>query len=206
MRVLIIGGTRYLGAAIARELTGHGNDVAVLHRGQTPGELPASVRHLFGDARDKTFVEACLREVHYDGIVDTILRAEDLAWCLPLFQRYSGQLVHCGSTGVYAPADRVPSREDDPTPCPNDLGGFGEKLAQDKALLAFHEKTGFKTCSLRVSNVIGAGDIPLDIWGARHPGYFQRLANHREIWIPNDGRALVQPVHVKDLALGFRAA
>lgn len=212
MKALIVGGTRYLGAAIARELLEHGYGVAVLHRGHTPGDLPPGVKHLLGDARDRTFVEKQLREGSYDAVVDTILQAEDLAWYLPLLTQYAGQLVHCGSTGVYAPADHVPSRETDPTPCPPELGGFGAKLAQDEALLDFavaatdHARTSFRVCSLRVSNVIGAGDVPLDIWGARNPAYFQRLADHQPIWIPNGGRALVQPVHVDDLARGFRAA
>jgi nucleoside-diphosphate-sugar epimerase len=206
MKVLIIGGTRYLGAAIARELLANGYAVTVLHRGNTPGHLPREVQHVLANARDRTFVEAHFREARYDAVVDTILEKEDLDWYLPLLRQYTGQLVHCGSTGVYAPAERVPSRETDPTPCPPDLGGFGGKLAQDEALVAFHIRTGFRVCSLRVSNVIGAGDIPLDIWGARNPAYFQRLADHQEVWIPNDGRALVQPVHVSDLARGFRAA
>lgn len=206
MRTLIIGGTRFLGAAIARELLRHGHDVSVLHRGQTHADLPAEVKHLFGDARNTAFVEACLASGGYDAVVDTILQAADLDRCLPLLQRFTRQLIHCGSTGVYAPAARVPSRKYDPAPCPPEFGGFDEKLAQDNALIAFHAMTGFKTCSLRVSNVIGAGDVPLDIWGARNPAYFQRLIDHQEIWIPNDGRALVQPVHVDDLARGFRAA
>ena len=206
MRVLIIGGTRFLGAAIARELVAHKFEVAVLHRGQTPGTLPQSVSHLMGNARDPLFVEACLRDGHYDAVVDTILQAADLVWALPLIQRYAGRLVHCGSTGVYAPADRVPSREEDPTPCPEELGGFGEKRAQDETLLAYGRNNAFPVCSLRISNVIGPGDVPIDIWGARNPAYFQRLADHQEIWIPNDGLALVQPVHVDDLARGFRTA
>jgi len=206
MNVLIIGGTRHLGAAIARELVAHGYAVTVLHRGQTPGDLPAAVEHVLGDARDGNVVEPQLREGKFDAVVDTILRASDLASYLPLMQQYAGRLVHCGSTGVYAPADRVPSRETDPTPCPPELGGFGEKRDQDIALLDFHDKTGFPCCSLRISNVIGAGDVPLDIWGARNPAYFQRLADHQEIWVPDDGRALLQPVHVQDLARGFRAA
>jgi len=206
MNVLIIGGTRYLGAAIARELLDHGHQVTVLHRGQTPGDLPAEVRHVLGDARDRGLVEPELREGNYDAVVDTILGAADLDWYLPLLQQYTGQLVHCGSTGVYTPAERVPSRETDPTPCPPEMGGFGGKRDQDRALLDFHEKTGFSVCSLRISNVIGAGDVPLDLWGARNPAYFQRLADHQPIWIPNDGRALLQPVHVQDLARGFRAA
>ncbi len=205
MNVLIIGGTRFLGAAIARELIEHNHGVTLLHRGRTAGDLPTEVAHILGDARDREFVEQHLQRGRYDAVVDTILQAADLAWYLPLLKSRTRQLVHCGSTGVYAPADRVPSRENDPTPCPEELGGFGEKLAQDEAILAFHQQTGFRVCTLRVSNIIGAGDVPLDIWGARNPSCFQRLADHQEIWIPNDGRALVQPVHVRDLARGFRA-
>jgi len=206
MKVLIIGGTRFLGAAIARELVAQGSSVTVLHRGQTKADLPPEVQHVLADARDRTQVEEPIRRGAFDAAVDTILRADDLAWYLPLLAEYCGQLVHCGSTGVYAPMASVPAREEDPTPCPPELGGFGSKLAQDQAVLAFHEKTGFKVCSLRISNVFGAGDVPLDIWGARNPAYFQRIADGDEIWVPENGRALLQPVHVEDLARGFRSA
>lgn len=206
MRVLIVGGTRFLGSAIARELVRRGHDVAVFHRGQTEWGVPSDVRHVLGDARDRAFVETTLRDGAFDAVVDTILHAADLAWYLPLLKQYAGQLVHCGSTGVYAPASHCPVHEDDPTPCPPELGGFGEKLEQDKALLRFHEETGFKTVSLRVSNVFGAGDVPLDAWGARSPAFFQRVADGKEVWVPERGLPLLQPVHTEDLARGFAAA
>ena len=206
MKVLIVGGTRHLGPAVARELLVHEHEVTILHRGRTPSGLPPDVKEILGDARDRNFVQSQIRGVGYDAVVDTILSVRDLEWYLPMLQAWSGQFVHCGSTGVYAPAARIPSRETDPTPCPPHLGGFGGKAEQDQALLDFHAATGFKVCSMRISNVIGAGDVPLDVWGARNPACFQRLADHEEIWIPNDGRALLQPAHVKDLARGFRAA
>ncbi len=56
---------------------------------------------------------------------------------------------------------------------------------------------------IRPSNIIGAGDVPLDIWGARNPGFFQRLLNGQVISIPNDGQALLQPVHRDDVARPF---
>jgi nucleoside-diphosphate-sugar epimerase len=206
LKALIIGGTRFLGAAVARELLSHGHAVTLLHRGKTPGELPPRVNHVLGDARDRVFVEGQLREGRYDAVVDTILQARDLDWYLPLLAKSAGQLVHCSSAGVYAPAERFPAMETDPTPCPAHLGSFSAKLAQDETLLDFHAHTGFRVCSLRVSSLIGAGDVPLDIWGARKSAYFQRLADHQPIWIPADGRALLQPVHVGDVARGFRAA
>ncbi|HPV35776.1 MAG TPA: NAD-dependent epimerase/dehydratase family protein [Candidatus Hydrogenedentes bacterium] len=206
MHVLIVGGTRFLGAAIARELVARGHRVSLLHRGMTAGNVPREAVHLLGDARDRAFVASILQPGRFDAVVDTILTSEDLHWYLPLLHRAVGQLVHCGSTGVYAPMATAPVREYDPTPCAPELGGFAEKLAQDKALLKYHERAGFPVCSLRVSNVFGAGDVPLDIWGARNPRFFQRLADGEEVWIPKDGTTLLQPVHVDDLARGFRAA
>ncbi len=203
MNVLIIGGTRFLGAAVARELVARGSSVTVFHRGQTAADLPETVTHVLGDARDPSLVEETLKTGFFGAVVDTILRVEDLEWYLPLLEQHTGCLVHCGSTGVYAPMAAVPAREDDPTPCPAEYGGFAEKRDQDQVLLAFHERTGFNACSLRVSNVFGAGDVPLDGWGARDPKYFQRMADGLEIWIPERGRALLQPVHVSDLARGF---
>jgi nucleoside-diphosphate-sugar epimerase len=207
MDVLIIGGTRFLGAAVAHELTARGATVTVLHRGQTKADrLPESAEHILGDARDRGFVEDALGAKRYDVVVDTILGAEDLEWYLPFLQQRAGMLVHCGSTGVYAPIETVPAREGDPTPCPPEFGGFDAKRLQDEAVQDFHARTGFTVCSMRISNVYGAGDVPLDIWGAREAAYFQRLADGEEIWIPENGMALLQPVHVEDLARGFAAA
>ncbi|MBN2310984.1 MAG: NAD-dependent epimerase/dehydratase family protein [Candidatus Hydrogenedentes bacterium] len=206
MKVLIIGGTRFLGAAIARELAAQGHGATVLHRGRTQADLPEPVDEIIADARERAQVEPHIREGGFDAVVDTILRAEDLAWYLPLVRACCGRMVHCGSTGVYAPMANLPARETDPTPCPPEFGGFGAKLAQDRAVLEFHERTEFPVCSLRISNVFGAGDVPLDLWGARNPACFQRIADGAEIWVPNDGRALLQPVHVQDLARGFCSA
>ncbi|MBI4559326.1 MAG: NAD-dependent epimerase/dehydratase family protein [Candidatus Hydrogenedentes bacterium] len=206
MRILIIGGTRFLGRAIALTLLPRGHTVTVLHRGQTRCALPQAVREICCDARDPAALEPHFAENRYDAVIDTILSAKDLEWYLPLVHRHCGQLLHCGSTGVYAPLSRAPAREDDPTPCPPELGGFGEKLRQDNVLLDYHRKTGFRVCSLRPSNIFGAGDVPLDGWGSRNPAYFQRMADGAEIWIPNDGRALLQPVHVDDVAEAFGLA
>ena len=206
MDVLIIGGTRFLGAALAREMVSRGFCVTLFHRGQTQAPLPHAVTHLLGDARKAGTVEACLEAHRYDAVVDTILHAEDLERLLPVAQRHAGQWLHCGSTGVYAPMPHCPAREGDVTPCPPELGGFGAKLNQDHVLMEFHAQTKYKVCSLRISNVFGAGDVPLDLWGARDPGFFQRVADGKEVWVPLDGRTLLQPVHVDDLARGFCAA
>ena len=41
MRVLIIGGTHFIGPAVVRSLHEMGHEVTVFHRGQTTADLPS---------------------------------------------------------------------------------------------------------------------------------------------------------------------
>ena len=49
MRILIVGGTSFVGRAIAWAALNAGHDVTVINRGQTPSDLPESVTRLVGD-------------------------------------------------------------------------------------------------------------------------------------------------------------
>jgi nucleoside-diphosphate-sugar epimerase len=46
MHVVVIGGTRFIGAQVVRQLADHGHRVTVYHRGLHEAELPTSVRHV----------------------------------------------------------------------------------------------------------------------------------------------------------------
>src|SRR6266545_3673797 len=51
MRVLIIGGTGFIGSYVLRRLLGEGHSVAVFHRGQTGSDLPREALRIIGDRR-----------------------------------------------------------------------------------------------------------------------------------------------------------
>jgi nucleoside-diphosphate-sugar epimerase len=46
VRVLVLGGTGFVGSRVVRMLVAHDHEVSVLHRGDTEADLPMSVRHI----------------------------------------------------------------------------------------------------------------------------------------------------------------
>jgi nucleoside-diphosphate-sugar epimerase len=48
MRILVIGGTRFIGLATVCHLSQQGHDIAVFHRGQTQPALPPGVQQIIG--------------------------------------------------------------------------------------------------------------------------------------------------------------
>jgi nucleoside-diphosphate-sugar epimerase len=112
MNILIIGGTRFIGAALARKLAAEGHTVAVYHRGQTTGDLPASVQHLTGDvnhiaaARDQIAAFAPEAIVHNIVIHDG--HARDL---LALAEGIARRVVMTSSMDVYRAYGRLNGTE-----------------------------------------------------------------------------------------------
>ena len=82
MRILIIGGTRFMGPFVARRLVELGHAVTVFHRGKTPGGLPPEVRHLhcpdldFGTRRELVHYLPALRELAPEVVLDMIPMTE----------------------------------------------------------------------------------------------------------------------------------
>src|SRR5579863_2209100 len=69
MRVLIVGGTSFVGRAIAWAAFDAGHDVTVLNRGQTPNDLPEAVTRLIGDRHGDM---SALAGLSFDVTVDAI--------------------------------------------------------------------------------------------------------------------------------------
>ena len=72
MRVLIIGGTRFIGPHVVRELNARGHEIALFHRGQTETEIPRGVKQIYGDRRSIRDYAAGLIEYSPHVVVDMI--------------------------------------------------------------------------------------------------------------------------------------
>jgi nucleoside-diphosphate-sugar epimerase len=72
VRFLVLGGTRFIGPHVVRELVEAGHDVTVFHRGETEAELPRSVRHVHGDFADLEQRLPELRDPAPDVVIDMV--------------------------------------------------------------------------------------------------------------------------------------
>jgi 2'-hydroxyisoflavone reductase len=70
VRVLVLGGTRFVGRALVDEALARGHDVTVLNRGTT-GRPPAAVRVLTADRTDPAALRAALADGRWDAVLDT---------------------------------------------------------------------------------------------------------------------------------------
>jgi nucleoside-diphosphate-sugar epimerase len=71
MRVLIIGGTGFIGQWIVRALVENAHEVRVFHRGSTTAALPPSVSHIYGERAELPHFAPVFRAWAPDVVLDT---------------------------------------------------------------------------------------------------------------------------------------
>ena len=122
MRVLVIGGTGFIGRHTVHELVRLGHDVTVFHRGESQPALPDNVRHVYGDRDDLVQHQASLLDFPPDVVVDIISYTAGHARQLSsLFRGKAGRIVALSSADVYRNYDGFRGESTyppDPVPLP----------------------------------------------------------------------------------------
>jgi nucleoside-diphosphate-sugar epimerase len=117
MRVMVLGGTRFIGAAIVEELDRHGHELLLVHRGEhEPADLPAA-EHLHCDRRDLPHLRGPVADFGPEALLDTsALTAADAETALAAAGGEPRLLV-LSSMDVYRAFGAVLARvETDPVP------------------------------------------------------------------------------------------
>jgi nucleoside-diphosphate-sugar epimerase len=120
MRVVVIGGTRFIGRRIVEELVARGDEVTVVHRGDTEPEGWVECDHLHVARQDFRTVAARVRSVAPDAVVDTLAMSRaDTEAVLPHLP--DTQIVLLSSVDVYRAFGHVlADREGEPVPLNED--------------------------------------------------------------------------------------
>lgn len=208
MKVLVIGGTRFVGLRLVRRLVEEGHDVTILNRGKTQADLPPKINRLYADRRNPDEVTPALQGQAFDVVYDiTGYQVRNLE---PLVAALAGRIGHYifQSTGaVYAPSEVLPIRENFPTITAGTAPAGEETYALEKVqceqfLLREFKENGFPVTILRSPVIYG----PENWMDEREGSYFFRLLQGRRILVPGNGATVLHYTHVDDLAQAHLAA
>ena len=100
MKVLVLGGTRFLGRAIVDSALGRGHGVTLFNRGRTDPDLFPGLTTILGDRR---IDGAKLKGFDADVVIDVAgMTPEDVTPTLSALRESAGQYVFISTVSVYA--------------------------------------------------------------------------------------------------------
>ncbi|HEY7415369.1 MAG TPA: NAD-dependent epimerase/dehydratase family protein [Ktedonobacteraceae bacterium] len=124
MRILVIGGTSFMGPAAISRLSEQGHDITVFHRGQTEADLPSTIRHIHTGKGTfpVTFSPDNVNEFRQfapDVVLHMVLFGEqDARETVNTFKGIARRLVVISSQDVYRAFGRVNNQESGPPEAP----------------------------------------------------------------------------------------
>jgi 2'-hydroxyisoflavone reductase len=199
VRILILGGTLFVGRHLAEAALARGDEVTLFNRGRTNPDLFPEVEHLRGD-RDGDL--AALRGRSWDAVIDPSAR-------IPRWVRMTGELLadavehytFISSGSVYADTSRPGVDENAPVHTIDDetveeIAG-AETYGALKVLCerAAEELMPGRVLSVRAGLIVG----PYDPTG-RFTYWPHRLARDGDVLAPEPREQPVQLIHARDLA------
>lgn len=205
MRLLILGGTGFIGPHQVRYALGRGHRVTIFNRGRQKEAWPGPVEELFGDRDgDLQALEGRDWDVCIDNPTTLPMRVRDAGRVL---KGHVGHYVFISTISVYAANDRAADETapvkvyqgaDPMAETVESLSADGRLYGPLKALSETEALTWYgeaATTIIRASLVVGPGDHT-----DRFTYWPVRLARGGDILAPGDGTDPVQFIDVRDLA------
>ncbi|MDJ0683051.1 MAG: NAD-dependent epimerase/dehydratase family protein [Xenococcaceae cyanobacterium MO_167.B52] len=191
MRILIMGGTRFIGVYLTKVLVEQGHEVVLFNRGNKPAPV-AEVAQIHGDRKDPAQLKDKLANESFDVVFDN--NGRELSDTQPLVEIFNGKVQHfiyVSSAGVYLKSPQMPHVEGDAV----DPKSRHKGKHQTEAYLA---ESGIPWTSIRPTYIYGSGNYnDLEAW------FFDRIVRNRPLPIPGNGLHFTQFGHVQDLAVAM---
>ncbi len=203
MKVLVVGGTRYVGYELTWRLLLGGHEVTLLNRGRTPDPFGERVERLVGDRR--TDFARLVAGRRFDAALDFAAYEErDVRAVIESLDAAHYVFISTGQTylvrvGCPAPAREsdydgpVMARPDDPRDLADWEYGIGKRACED-ALQAAWEAKRFPATRVRIPIVNGERDPT-----RRLEGYLWRILDGGPVLLPDGGTALLRHVYAGDV-------
>ncbi len=193
-KVLIMGGSVFIGRAIAKKFISMGDTVYVLNRGNHI--CPDGGIQLIADRNNFETMSEILKDYEFDIVVDG--SAYNLAQTELLFKILKDRVkhfIHLSSASVYSDNGIFPFYENSSRGQHNSWGDYSKnKYLCEEFLFKMWDETKFPVTIIRPFYVYGPSNN-LD----RESYVFSRILNEKNIIIPNRGNPLIQFGHIDDL-------
>jgi nucleoside-diphosphate-sugar epimerase len=203
MKVLLFGGSGWLGHHIALNLAAKKYDLTIVTRGkkQTFINEIEGLNVIHADKHDEAAMKQIF-ETPYTHVIDTVPTERSIE----LIHKYATHIqhyIHCSSTGGYTPLPFVPCNETAPYKGFAPGTGWDQKRIVDNQVMQLFFEKGFPATVIRPCYITGPGLLPLDNLGGRRTDFIADIIAEKTLDLPVDGKALLQPIHVEDLANSF---
>jgi 2'-hydroxyisoflavone reductase len=194
MRVLVVGGTRFMGVDTVERLLERGHDVTLFNRGSRPGLWGDRVRELHGDRTNPSSLTRLGGE-QFDGAIDFCAYTAPDSEALLRVQGDVQRLVHISSGTVYRLDPRLPWAEETPLGPAELWGEYARGKIACERVLQTRRPADAATTVVRLPWVLGARS-----YAERGVFVLNRLLDHEDVLLPGDGKAMHQFVSAEEVA------
>ena len=201
MRLLILGGTGYIGPHLVRDAISRGHHVTIFTRGRRDGELPKDVTRLVGDRNGQL---DALAGGKWDAVIDDSATNPDwVKQSTALLKDSVGRYLFTSSTGVYYPY-LTPKADESVLPHATTIDpkdseetyGVSKTQCEAEVMRVF----GDRGLVVRPTYIVGPGDT-----SDRFPYWAARLPQGGRVLAPGRREDPVQWIDVRDLVAFYIA-
>jgi 2'-hydroxyisoflavone reductase len=201
MRLLVIGGTRFVGRYVVEAALARGHDVTLLHRGRTGVDLFDEAEHLLADRDDPAALTSVLAGREFDATVDVCgYVPRQVRMLAEALGGRGGHHVYVSSVSAYADPDGPGADESSPLAVLEDettedvMAAYGGlKAVCERVAGELYGAEGLTV--IRPTYVIG----PFDPTG-RFTRWVDRIRHGGDVLAPGPAEAPVQVVDGRDQA------
>jgi 2'-hydroxyisoflavone reductase len=195
MRLLVLGGSSFVGRAVVEDAIGRGWDVATFNRGRGAWAHPDAER-LVGDRHDPATLGP-LGARDWDVVLDTWAGAPRAARdAAQQLSPRTAQYAYISSGSVYAPPPRLGGDESQPTVAASPDAADGEYAECKRgAELAIEDAFADRALLVRSGLILGPHE---DV--GRLPWWLLRIARGGEVLAPGPAEQPLQLIDARDLA------
>lgn len=202
MKILIIGGSGFLGSRILHHFSLKIHEITVITRGIHKIDAKEKYKYIQIDRKKRAKFKSLLMKYEFDWVIDVCaMEHQDTKEIIEIFKNRISHFLHISTDAVYDFAhledySTFPIFESDRQGDLTDSHDYRrEKRKCEQLLVQAYEKSNFPVTIIRPTYIYGPNNYKY-----REKYFFDRIFAKKNLFIPYPGNAYVDLVHVDDVA------